>query len=222
VAGIFLYMTLGAKDPEPEHRKNFEEIRSEIKLEKGKNKLLDPRFYWLLAANFFWAFAFFQIIYGFTVFMKKDLLFDELTIGLFYTFNGLAIFFIEMPLVQALQKRNTVSVLNIGIILCAVSFVFLYFGQPLILIFPILYMVFITIGEMFYLPFTNTLALEFTPEQGRAKYMGYYAQSFSISHVLGPMVGLWLAEKYGFQWLWILCTVIMLLVILLTQKLKKA
>jgi len=231
VAGIFLFITLGAKDPALEDRKNFEEVRTEIIQAAKNSKLLDPRFYWLLVANFFWAFAFFQIIYGFTVFMKNDLFFDELTIGLFYTFNGLAIFFIEMPLVQALQKRNTVRVLKIGVVLCAISFiflycplfsfVFLYFGKSFVILFPILYMVFITVGEMFYLPFTNTLALEFTNEEGRAKQMGYYAQSFSISHVLGPMIGLWLADTYGFDKLWILCFVIMILVFFMTQKLKK-
>jgi len=218
-AGIFLLSALGAKDPEIKDRLNYNE--ADNKGIKALKNVLDIRFIWLLISLFFWAFAFFQIIYGFTVFMKRDLLFDEFTIGLFYTFNGLLIFLVEMPLVKALQNKSKVPILNLGILLCMVSFLFLYYGEPLVLFFPFGYMLFITFGEMFYLPFTNTLALEFTPEKSRAKYMGMYSMAFSISHVLGPMLGLWLAETYGFSLLWLLCSFIMLIVLIFTQMLKK-
>ena len=226
-AGIFLYSKLGAKDPREKDRLNFsqdEQILDEAVLEESgeieSENSVSPKFWWLVIGNLFWAFAFFQIIYGFTVFMKEDLLFDELTIGLFYTFNGLLIFFIEMPIVHSLQVKKTLPILNVGIILCAISFVFLYFGEPLLLFFPIGYMLFITFGEIFYLPFTNTLALKYTTEKSRAKYMSFYSLAFSISHVLGPLLGLWIADHYGFGSLWIACGVIMIVVLGLTQFLR--
>ncbi len=217
-AGLFMFFFLGSKDPLI-HEENKVKADTEKKTEIKPTADL-AKFWKLLLGIFLWAFAFFQIIYGFTVFMKEKMLFDEFTIGLFYTFNGLLIFFVEMPIVKALQNKKIIPILNVGIILCAISFVFLYLGQPLVLIFPFLYMLFITFGEIFYLPFTNTLALEFTPEKSRAKYMSYYSLAFSISHVLGPLIGLWLAEKYGFSLLWVLCSVIMLVVLVLTQLIK--
>jgi len=228
-AGFFLYSKLGARDPNENERLNHEqnEIILDDYLEEEKpideiENSVSPKFWWLILGNLFWAFAFFQIIYGFTVFMKEDLLFDEFTIGLFYTFNGLIIFFIEMPIVHSLQGKKTIPILNIGTILCAISFIFLYFGEPLLLLFPFGYMLFITFGEIFFLPFTNTLALQYTPEKSRAKYMSFYSLSFSISHVLGPLLGLWIAEIYGFKTLWVVCGIIMIVVLGLTQLLKSS
>ncbi len=224
-AGIFMFSFLGIKDPNIRNGSNKELASEEIEtvsseLITNEPDKASPKFWWLVISIFFWSFAFFQIIYGFTVFMKEDLLFDEFTIGLFYTLNGLIIFFIEMPVVQVLQKKKTVPILNVGIVLCAISFIFLFLGTPQLLLFPIGYILFITFGEIFYLPFTNTLALNYTPEKSRAKYMSYYSLAFSISHVLGPLLGLWLADKYGFQTLWVLCSLVMIVVFIMTQKLK--
>ena len=136
--------------------------------------------YWLLASISVWSFVFFQFICTFPVFLKKELLFDEFTIGLFYTLNGLIVFCTEMPIVHQLQEKRIIPILNLGIILGVISFIFIALGKPEMAVFPLMYILFITFGEIFYLPFTNSLALDFTPKKNKAKYMGYYALAFQL------------------------------------------
>ncbi len=224
VAALFLALLLGLKDPKINEEGEVLTPSNEIKavLENPENKTENlPKFYWLLAGAAVWSFVFFQLIYTFPVFLKKELLFDEFTIGLFFTLNGLLIFFTEMPIIHKLQEKRVIPILNLGIILCAISFVFLASGKPEMLVFPFMYILFITYGEIFYLPFTNSLALAFTPKKNKAKFMGYYSLAFSISHVLGPLIGLWVADTMGFQPLWIGCGILMMLVLLITRGLKR-
>ncbi len=233
-AGIFMASFLGLKDPE-QKEDPIKKIENSELLDDSLDGILqegDPvsafeaernsltKFYFLLISIFIWAFLFFQLIYTFPVFMKEELLFDEFTIGLFFTFNGLLIVATEMPIVHQLQEKPVLPILKTGIVLCAVAFVFLIFGEPLALIFPTLYILFITFGEVFYLPFTNSVALDLTPTKNKAKFMGYYALAFSLSHVLGPLVGTFVADKFGFQILWIGCAILMLVALALTSSLK--
>lgn len=233
-AGIFLLSFLGLKDPEHKEADTVPTQKSDVLDDSLDTILIETKelssaeaeksaltkFYYLLISIFLWAFLFFQLIYMFPVFMKEELLFNELTIGLFFTFNGLLIVATEMPIVHQLQNKPVLPILKTGIILCAISFLFLIFGEPLVLIFPVLYILFVTFGEVLYLPFTNSVALDLTPSKNQAKYMGYYALAFSLSHVLGPLVGAFVADHYGFQILWIGCAVLMVLVLALTSSLK--
>lgn len=123
-----------------------------------------------------------------------------------------------MPIVHQLQKKRIIPILNLGIILGVISFIFLALGKPEMAVFPLMYILFITFGEIFYLPFTNSLALDFTPKKNKAKYMGYYALA---SHLLEHLVGLWMADTISFQPLWIGCGILMILVLFFTSGLKR-
>jgi len=233
-AGIFMASALGLKDPEILEEEELPSKTETSLLDDSLDAILVEdkkplqkeskanlkKFYYLLISVFIWAFLFFQLIYTFPVFMKEELLFDEFTIGLFFTFNGLLIVATEMPIVHQLQNKPVLPILKVGIVLFAAAFVFLLFGEPLALLFPALYILFITFGEVFYLPFTNSVALELTPKKNQAKYMGYYSLAFSLSNVMGPLIGTFVADNYGFQVLWIGCVVLMLTVLLLTSILK--
>lgn len=125
-----------------------------------------------------------------------------------------------MPIVHQLQEKRIIPILNLGIILGAILFIFIVLCKQKMAMFPLMYILFITFGEIFYLPFTNSIALDFTPKKNKAKYMGYYALAFSASHTLRPLAGLWVADTTGFQPLWIGCGVLMILVLFFTSGLK--
>ena len=61
----------------------------------------------------------------------------------------------------------------------------------------------LTIGEIFKMPFANAFAMERSNETNRGNYMGWYSMAFSISLIASPVVGLQIAEQYGFNTLWI-------------------
>ena len=226
-AGIVLMSLLGLKDKEviteDIELEVSEEEQEKLNRTKAKNK---KSFYWLLAANFLWTFAFFQIIYTYPLFMKGELNFAEDLIGFTFTLNGLLIFILEMPIIKMYEKNNKRKILYVGSILCAISFIFLFFAvpygiaNPIVILWPLGYMLFITIGEIFYLPFTGSMAMNMAPKKQAAKFMGYYSLVFSFIHVITPVVGASIADHFGFDVLWALVFFIMLGVIIFARKIS--
>ncbi|NND76898.1 MAG: MFS transporter [Flavobacteriales bacterium] len=218
-AGIVLMSLLGLKD------KTVEETREQKAVKKQKVKF-PKSFKWLMASNFLWTFAFFQIIYTYPLFMKGELNFAEDLIGFTFTLNGLMIFLLEMPIVKMYEKYNKRRILYIGSVLCAISFVFLAisipygFANPWVIGVPLLYMLFITIGEIFYLPFAGAMAMNMAPKEKAAKFMGQYSLVFSFVHVITPFLGAAFADYFGFQKLWIVMFFIMISVIFFARKIS--
>lgn len=168
--------------------------------------------------------VFFQLIYSIPLFFKTDFGFDERKIGLLMALNGLIIAIIEMPLIYKIENRfRTVTLVVIGGILIAISFVFLSI-IPHFITAALVFTVFITVGEILSFPFSNTYALTFAEDHNRGKYMGFYTMTFSLSLVLCPIIGLWIVEDYGFDILWMggafVCIIASLLI--MTTKMRKA
>jgi len=211
IAGFVLVIFLGLKD-----KKDIAEKKSS---KMSWNDIDLKSFLWLLFSNFFWALSFFQIIYMYPLFMKSELGYTEFVVGLTYTLNGLMIFVMEMPIIKMYEKSNKRKILFWGSAICAAAYVFLYYSQPvqwnpLVFLMPIIYMVFITIGEIFYLPFAGSMALNMAPKGHAAKFMAVYSVVFSGTHILAPIVGGYLAEFHGFQNMWLVMGIAMLLVMI--------
>ena len=88
-----------------------------------------------------------------------------------------------MPIVSYCQRKN-ISKLKIilwGSILMAISFyVLLLNAWAGILIVSLL---FITFGEMFIFPFSNSFALSRAPKGHEGRYMALFTMSFSLAHI---------------------------------------
>ncbi|MBK8702461.1 MAG: MFS transporter [Saprospiraceae bacterium] len=116
--------------------------------------------------------------------------------------NGLLIAVTEMPLVDTLENRFGLPVMiGVGYFMVAASFLIfnIFAGGALI---PLISMVVVTLGEMLYLPFTNSLAMSRPQAANRGQYMAVYTMSFSIAHVVAPMLGLQIAGHWGYEALW--------------------
>ena len=83
------------------------------------------------------------------------------------------------------------------------------FGSPIVL--GTLCIVFFTFGEMFALPFINTFVMSRANEFNRGQYAGGYMLCWSIAQVVGPIAGFFIAERYGYNTLWIVITILLLI-----------
>jgi len=94
----------------------------------------------------------------------------------------------------------------IGTLLIAFSYLTLSLAElgNLVLVLPIIYMVFISVGEIYMFPFTNSFAFSRTNDRNRGSYMGYYSMAFSVSLIIAPMVGFQIVEVFGYDILWYL------------------
>ena len=146
--------------------------------------------------------CFFQLFTMQPVFYKTEWFFNERTIGALMALNGLLIVFIEMVLIHRLEgKRHALNYISAGVILVGASFVLLNI-LPAGILSGIVFILFVTIGEMLAMPFANSFWITRTTPHNRGEYAGLYTMAWSTAQVLAPTVGSQLIMYGGFNLLW--------------------
>lgn len=150
------------------------------------------------------AIAFFQLFTAYPVFAREELMFSEVQYGIIMSFNGLLLFFFEMPIIHTLTLKNKeMPSLVVGAALIALSFfVFNVFGFYTWV--AILGMILIVFGEILIFPFSNSISLNRSHPNNRGRYMGMYSMTYSFVFIFAPWTGMKIIELYGYQTLWFL------------------
>ncbi len=154
---------------------------------------------------------FFQVFTTIPLYHKEQFNLTEFQTGLLLTMNGLMIFFLEMPIVSYVERRkiSKVKVVAMGCFLMAISlFLMLINTWSGVLI---IMMLFMTVGEMFAFPFSNSVALSRAPKGHEGRYMAIYTMSFSLAHILSSKVGMEIIEYHGYQMNWFVMGILGLL-----------
>jgi predicted MFS family arabinose efflux permease len=150
----------------------------------------------------FFAMCFFQLFTNLPVFLRQDLHFSKVFIGLLLAMNGIIIAFIEMIMVNRLEgRRSSLSYIFVGVTLCSISF-FMYNLFPGGSLLAITAMIMVTFGEMFSMPFMNSFWISRSSPSNRGQYAGLYTVSWATAQVLGPVLGSQIAQHYNFPTLW--------------------
>jgi len=147
------------------------------------------------------AFLIFRVI---PVFFKEQWHINEFAIGLIIGINGALIALFEMVLINKIEKkRSPMFFIIIGSIFFAVSYLLL--SAPIVfhVATAILTIIIFTIGEMFVLPFINTVVISRSNEHNRGLYAAGYTLSWSCAQVVGPLTGFFIANQLGYNWLWL-------------------
>ena len=162
----------------------------------------DKIFLKFLFLQFITAFTFFQLLSTLPHFLKNGISLEEDVVGYIMSFNGILIFLIEMPIVYAFEKaKNLLRLCALGVLAIGTSYlVFNAFSWGLSV--ALLSMVFLTVGEIFALPFANTFALNRSNTLNRGKYMSVYTATFSVALILSSPVGMFISEQYGYYANW--------------------
>ncbi|MBL4708225.1 MAG: MFS transporter [Flavobacteriales bacterium] len=170
--------------------------------EKPSMKLVlkDRMFLYFLLLMVFLAIVFMQLFNSLPVFYKKELLFDEDTIGLLMAYSGLLIVVLELPIIHLLEKRNKMSLIALGTILIGFSFFILLFDDSIWI--ALLGMTILTLGEILSLPFIASVIIDRAPERLRGRYLAFMGMAFSLCHMVAPLIGMQVATHFSFQTLW--------------------
>lgn len=166
--------------------------------------------------------AFFQILQAVPQFLTNVHGFSEGYIGLFFFFNGFLIFLLEMPIVHYLDKNyHPVKSMIAGAFLIGVAHLFLL-SENTVLFSIGLYSILVAIGEIINFPFIGSIAMKRSPKNATGSYMGVVTMMFSLTFAITPILGLNLAEQYGYKITWLvmvgLCAVSMLCFYFLKDK----
>ena len=73
---------------------------------------------------------------------------------------------------------------------------------------------------MFSLPFINTFVISRSNEFNRGLYAAGYTLSWSVAQVIGPTAGFFIAERYGYNVLWIALTLMLIVCAVAFNSLK--
>lgn len=165
--------------------------------------LKDSVYLKFVAVTMLYTIVFMQLFSSIPLFFKQAYLLNESQIGALMALNGVLIVILEMPLIYSLENRGQMTrLIVLGAALTAGCYaLFLLF--PLWVGGAVLGILAISIGEIFNMPFANTLALNRAGERSRGEYMAWYSMSFSVAFVVAPGLGLFIADRWGFPVLWL-------------------
>ena len=159
----------------------------------------DKPFWVFLGSCMITGIIFFQLFNTIPLYHKEQFGLTELQTGLLLTLNGLMIFFLEMPIVNYIERKkiSKLKVINLGCLLMSMSmFIMLINLWAGILI---VMMLFMTFGEMLAFPFSNSFAFSRAKKGHEGRYMAIFTMSFSMAQILSAKVGFSIVAKYGYE-----------------------
>ena len=163
----------------------------------------DKPFGVFLFVSFVTAMIFFQLFTTLPLYHKEMYGLTEFQTGLLMTLNGFLIFLLEMPIVGFFERKqiNRLKIVLFGSFCMALGFFSLLINVWAgILVINIL---FLTFGEMFAFPFSNSFALSRAPRGQEGRYMALYTMSFSLAHIMSSKMGMELIAVFGYQMNWL-------------------
>jgi predicted MFS family arabinose efflux permease len=162
----------------------------------------DKPFWIFLTATLITGILFFQLFTTIPLYHKEQFNLSEFQTGLLLTLNGVLIFFLEMPIVSYIEKHkiNKLKVITFGCVAMAISMYLLLINQWAGIL--IIMMLFMTFGEMFVFPFSNSFAMSRASKGHEGRYMAIFTMSYSSAHILSAEAGMDIIRLFSYQNNW--------------------
>ncbi len=164
----------------------------------------DREYLWFILLTLLGAVVFMQILWTVPVFFKEAYQWSERQIGLMIALNGLIVFLVEMPLIHRIEgKKSPLSQVRIGLLLYILAYTaFVTPFGPLAA--AVLFMIAISFGEMFVMPFSSNYSMGRSGKYNQGQYMGLYVMAYSVANVIAPLFGTQVIAAWGYHTLWYL------------------
>ncbi|KLT65579.1 MFS transporter [Pedobacter sp. BMA] len=189
--------------------KKAKEERASLVVQKPWNDAFYIKFILITTVFITSAFLMFRVV---PVFFKDHWGINEAAIGVIMGLNGAIIALFEMVMINQIEnKRPAIFFIIIGAVLFAFSYLILSIPFGLHIAMAVLTVVVFTVGEMFVLPFINTVVISRSNVHNRGLYAAGYTLSWSIAQVSGPVSGFFIAKHFGYNTLWAIVASILLL-----------
>jgi predicted MFS family arabinose efflux permease len=177
----------------------------------SKSAYHDGIYLWFLLFTMLFAICFFQLFTTQPVFYKTQWHFSETVIGALMSLNGIFIIIIEMVLVHQLEgRRHQLVYIMLGVLLTGTGFALTNI-LPATLGAALVMLVFITLGEIFSMPFMNSFWISRAGNANTGQYAALYSMAWSTAQILAPTLGSQLIAYKGYHFLWWIIGVISLI-----------
>jgi predicted MFS family arabinose efflux permease len=184
-------------------KKKTSEQKAIIAATTRESVFKDKPFWIFLAMCVITGVLFFQLFTTIPIYHRHQFNLTEFQTGLLLTLNGVLIFFLEMPIVGYVERKkiNKVKIVTFGCLAMAVSLLLMLvnFWAGILIVM----MLFMTFGEMFSFPFSNSFAMSRAPKGHEGRYMAIFTMSFSLAHIISAKLGMSIISRYGYQANWL-------------------
>lgn len=178
--------------------------KSAISKEKGEstNPYTDIPYMLFLFFNFLMLVSFFQILFTVPLYLEEVILLGAGAIGIFFSINGIMVFFLEMPLVYFVEKKwKTMPAMIVGAAMIGIATLVLLIPSALWVALAV-YMLLVSVGEIINFPFISTMALNRATDSNSGKMMALSSVMFSLSLIAAPIIGTGILDRFGYNILW--------------------
>jgi predicted MFS family arabinose efflux permease len=212
-AVLLLYFFVKEKKTPPQYAINFDaktRDNKQININKKINILelsayQDKKYLFFTCLTLIGATVFIQILWTVPVFFKDVYHWDESQIGIATTLNALIVMIVEMPLIFRVENRRPpMWFIRLGIFLYGLAYLAFLLPAKYAVLAVVLYMIPISFGEIFAMPFSTSWATKRAGTTRQGQYMGLYGMAYSVSNVIAPLLGTQVIAAFGYSALWFL------------------
>ena len=163
----------------------------------------DKKYLLFVLSTFIGATVFMQIMWTVPAFFSQVYGWDEAAIGAMSAVNGIAVMTLEMPLIFRIEhKRPPMWFVRLGIMCYMIAYLAFILPASLGWLLAIFYMIVISFGEIFVMPFSTSWATKQGNSARQGQYLALYTMAYSVSNVVAPMLGTQVIAAWGFTALW--------------------
>jgi predicted MFS family arabinose efflux permease len=199
LAAVILFSLIWKK-PEQHLR-----AKEKDKIQISRSPWRDTPFLWLLLLVVVWGCIFFQLFATFPLYMREVYGLAENHIGQLIMINTLLIVSLEMLLIHWIGKRSLTRFIAISFLLTGLGFALMPFGRGFL--YAALTVAVWTFGEMLSMPLLGSLIATRAGPGSIGRYMGLFSFAFSLSMIVGPVLGTSVYGRFGPTALWLGCGV---------------
>lgn len=203
-------MTLGCavlifiKLPESRPERGPAESAKDAEIGMG-TVLRDRRFMGVVGLSFLSALIFMQGYVALPVSMGESG-FSPSDFGMVIAVNGVLIVVLQIPVSRAIERRDPRRLLIAAALLAGYGFGLTAVAGSLAVY--VLTVVVWTLGEIINAPTQTGLIVRLSPVHGRGRYQGMYTMSWSVAALTAPLLGGYVIDHFGADWLWAGCAVL--------------
>lgn len=139
--------------------------------------------------------------------------YSKLDYGMMICWNGILIVLLQMPMTHVLSRFNRLKMILAGELLLGLGFGLTAFAVSRWMVMTTI--VLWTLGEIVQAPFKQAIVADLAPTSLRARYMGVFTVSHSLALAIGPPLGGQILAEYGPASVWLGCTIVILVAMLL-------
>jgi predicted MFS family arabinose efflux permease len=217
-AAVMLRLSLKEKNPTPQYKapKSKEiDLKGSTQTLINKSAYRDSDYLLFIFLTFLGATVFMQIVWTVPAFFKEIYGWPEAMIGMMSAVNGIAVMTIEMPLIFRIENRRApMYFVRLGLALYGIAYLCFLLPKEMAFFWGVFYMIIISFGEIFVMPFSTSWATKRAGEVKTGQYMALYSISYAVANVVAPMMGTQIIAAFGFSTLWVVSAIIALFTLL--------